>query len=165
MNISENTVVTMHFTVSAEDGTQIDSSKEKEPMVFLQGSHYLIQGLEDHLENKAPGDKFILEVEPELAYGERQDTLVQEVPKSMFEGMDIEAGMTFRATTDEGEQSVMILDVAEDKVVVDGNHPLSGLTLTFDVEVLDVRQASEEEIAHGHPHSAHDSAHESGHQH
>jgi FKBP-type peptidyl-prolyl cis-trans isomerase SlyD len=145
MNISQNTVVTMHFTVSAADGNQIDSSKESEPMEFLQGSHYLIQGLEDH--------KFILDVEPELAYGERQETLVQEVPKSMFDGMKIEAGMTFRATTDEGEQSVMILDVDEDTVVVDGNHPLSGLTLTFDVEVLDVRLASEEEIAHGHPHT------------
>lgn len=153
MNISEQTVVTMHFTVSAPDGTQIDSSKESEPMVFLQGSHYLIQGLEEHLEGKQAGDKFKLDVEPELAYGERHDTLVQEVPKSMFEGMEISSGMTFRATTDEGEQSVMILDVDDETVVVDGNHPLSGITLTFDVEVLDVRKATDEEIAHGHPHS------------
>ena len=71
----------------------------------------------------------------------------------MFEGMEIEPGMTFRATTDEGEQSVMILDVDDETVVVDGNHPLSGLTLTFDVEVLEVRAATEEEIAHGHPHT------------
>ncbi|MEH6710764.1 MAG: peptidylprolyl isomerase [Paraglaciecola polaris] len=153
MNITTNTVVTMHFTVNAQDGTQIDSSKEAEPMVFLQGSHYLIQGLEDHLEGKQVGEKFVVDIAPEQAYGERHDTLVQEVPRSMFEGMEIEAGMTFRATTDEGEQSVMILDVDDEIVVVDGNHPLSGLTLTFAVEILEVRSATEEEIAHGHPHS------------
>ena len=122
-------------------------------MVFLQGSHYLIQGLEDHLEGKQVGEKFVVDIAPEQAYGERHDTLVQEVPRSMFEGMEIEAGMTFRATTDEGEQSVMILDVDDEIVVVDGNHPLSGLTLTFAVEILEVRSATEEEIAHGHPHS------------
>lgn len=153
MNITTNTVVTMHFTVNTPDGTQIDSSKEAEPMVFLQGSHYLIQGLEDHLEGKQVGEKFVVDIAPEQAYGERHDTLVQEVPRSMFEGMEIEAGMTFRATTDEGEQSVMILDVDDEIVVVDGNHPLSGLTLTFAVEILEVRSATEEEIAHGHPHS------------
>tara|TARA_R110002012_G_scaffold166519_2_gene329910 strand:- start:35 stop:520 length:486 start_codon:yes stop_codon:yes gene_type:complete len=159
MNITTNTVVTMHFTVSAPDGTQIDSSKESEPMVFLQGSHYLIQGLEDHLEGKEVGEKFVIDIEPEQAYGERHDTLVQEVPRSMFEGMEIEPGMTFRATTDEGEQSVMILDVDDETVVVDGNHPLSGLTLTFDVEVLEVRAATEEEIAHGHPHTGEGNGH------
>ncbi|WJG10482.1 peptidylprolyl isomerase [Aliiglaciecola sp. LCG003] len=154
MLISENTVVTMHFTVSTTDGTQIDTSKESEPMVFLQGSQYLIKGLEDALEGRQQGDKFELEIAPELAYGERQDTLVQMVPKSMFDGMDLEVGMTFRATTDEGEQSVMIIDETDDEVVVDGNHPLSGVHLKFDVEILDVRAATEEEIAHGHPHGA-----------
>ncbi|MFT5312395.1 MAG: FKBP-type peptidyl-prolyl cis-trans isomerase SlyD [Paraglaciecola sp.] len=152
MNISENTVVTMHFTVCSADGTQIDSSQEGEPMVILQGSHYLIQGLEDHLNGKQAGDKFVIDVEPELAYGERQEELVQVVPKSMFEGMEVEAGSTFRATTDDGEQSVMVIDVTDEEVVIDGNHPLSGLTLNFDVEVLAVRDATEDEIAHGHPH-------------
>jgi FKBP-type peptidyl-prolyl cis-trans isomerase SlyD len=152
MNISEKTVVTLHFTVSSADGTQIDSSREGEPMVVLQGSHYLIQGLEDHLEGKQAGDKFVIDVEPNLAYGERHDELVQAVPTSMFEDMEVEPGMTFRATTDDGEQSVMVVDVTDDEVIVDGNHPLSGLTLNFDVEVLDVREATEDEIAHGHPH-------------
>lgn len=152
MKISENTVVTMHFTVCATDGTQIDSSRDSEPMVQLQGSQYLIKGLEDELEGKEAGDKFNIDIEPSLAYGERHDELVQMVPKSMFEGMEVEVGMTFRATTDEGEQSVMIIDETDDEVVVDGNHPLSGVTLNFDVEILDVRQATEDEIAHGHPH-------------
>jgi FKBP-type peptidyl-prolyl cis-trans isomerase SlyD len=152
MNISENTVVTIHFTVCSADGTQIDSSRDGEPMVVLQGSHYLIQGLEDHLLGKKAGDKFVIDVEPTLAYGERHEELVQAVEKSMFEGMEVEPGMTFRATTDDGEQSVMIIDVTDDEVVIDGNHPLSGLTLNFDVEVLAVREATAEEISHGHPH-------------
>lgn len=153
MNIKNDTVVTMHFTVSTLDGVQIDSSLDGEPMVFLQGSQYLIKGLEDALDGRSKGDKFELSVAPELAYGERHDELVQMVPKSMFEGMEVEVGMTFRATTDDGEQSVMIIDETEDEVVVDGNHPLSGVHLNFTVEVLDVREATEDEIAHGHPHT------------
>ena len=149
MIISNNTVVTLHFTVSTTDGTQIDTSRDGEPMVVLQGSHYLIKGLEDALEGKKAGDTFAMDIEPALAYGERANELVQMVPKSMFEGMEVEVGMTFRATTDEGEQSVMVIDETDDEIVVDGNHPLAGVTLNFDVEVLDVRHATENEIAKG----------------
>lgn len=153
MNITNKTVATIHFTVCSADGTQIDSSKGAEPMVFLQGSHFLIEGLEQELEGKTVGDKFIVDIPPELGYGVRHDELVQTVPKAMFEDMDVTPGMTFRATTDDGEQSVMIVDVTDEEVIVDGNHPLSGLTLNFDVEVLEVREATEEELAHGHPHT------------
>ncbi|MCF2946539.1 peptidylprolyl isomerase [Paraglaciecola aquimarina] len=153
MNISNKTVATIHFTVCSADGTQIDSSREAEPMVFLQGSHFLIQGLEDELEGKTVGDKFVIDIPPELGYGKRHDELVQAVPKTMFEDMEVTPGMTFRATTDDGEQSVMILEVSDDEVIVDGNHPLSGLTLNFDVEVLEVREATESELEHGHPHT------------
>lgn len=151
MQIQDNHIVTIHFSVSTADGTQIDSTVDQEPLTFMQGQHYLIKGLEDTLHGKSAGDSFVLEVEPELAYGERHDELVQMVPKSMFEGMELEVGMTFRATTDEGEQSVMVIDITEDEVVVDGNHPLSGVCLVFDVEVLSVREASAEELAHGQP--------------
>lgn len=153
MLINNNTVVTLHFTVSTADGTQIDSSRDGKPMVVLQGSHFLIEGLENELEGKTAGDTFKINVPPELAYGERHDELMQAVPKSMFEDMEVTQGMTFRATTDDGEQSVMIVDVTDDEVIVDGNHPLSGLTLHFDVDVLEVREATEEELAHGHPHT------------
>jgi FKBP-type peptidyl-prolyl cis-trans isomerase SlyD len=153
MQISNKTVATIHFTVCSADGTQIDSSRDGDPMVFLQGSHFLIQGLENELEGKVPGDKFVTDIPPELGYGERHDELVQAVSKSMFEGMDVSPGMTFRATTDEGEQSVIVLDVTDDDVVIDGNHPLAGLTLNFDVEILDVREATESELEHGHPHT------------
>lgn len=153
MQISNKTVATIHFTVCSADGTQIDSSKDGDPMEFLQGSHFLIQGLEDELEGKVAGDKFVVDIPPELGYGKRHDELVQAVSKSMFEDMEVTPGMTFRATTDEGEQSVMIVEVSDDDVIVDGNHPLSGLTLNFDVEVLDVRAATESELEHGHPHT------------
>jgi FKBP-type peptidyl-prolyl cis-trans isomerase SlyD len=70
----------------------------------------------------------------------------------MFEGMDVEVGMSFRATTDQGEQSVMIIDKDDEIVTIDGNHPLCGMTLLFDVNIVDVRQATADEIAHGHVH-------------
>ena len=156
MIIAPNSVVTMHFSVFSEDKTQIDSSRNGSPMVYLQGSRHLIDGLEKAMLGKEAGDKFELSVEPSEAYGERQESLVQAVPKDMFEGMDVEPGMQFRATTDDGEQSVIIVDVTEDEVFVDGNHPLAGLTLLFEVEILEVREATEEEIAHGHAHGLDD---------
>ena len=87
------------------------------------------------------------------AYGERADELVQTVPRSMFDGMDVEVGMSFRATTPQGEQSVIIIETTDEEVVVDGNHPLAGIPLTFDVTVVDVREATKEELEHGHVHS------------
>ena len=146
MQITKNTVVTLHYPVSSEDGVEIDSSHSGKPMTVLHGSHYLIVGLENALDGKSAGDKFDVDVAPELAYGLRQDGLVQSVPKSMFDGMDVSVGMQFRATTDEGEQSVIVIDVSDDQVLVDGNHPLAGHTLKFDVEV---REATEDELKQG----------------
>ena len=143
----------MHYTVSTADAVQIDSSREREPMVFLHGHGFLVQGLEDALVGKAVGEQFEVSVPAEKAYGERYDNLVQAVPKSMFEGMEIEVGMAFRATTDDGEQSVMVIDMTDDEVIVDGNHPLAGVDLTFDVEILSLRDATPDEIAHGHVHA------------
>jgi len=150
--IKENHVVTMHYTVSTADSVEIDSSRNGKPLVFLHGHGYLVAGLEEALVGKSSGDSFTAEIPAEKAYGERHDNLVQAVPKSMFEGMDVDVGMSFRATTDEGEQSVVIIDMTDDDVVVDGNHPLAGIDLTFDVEIIDVRDATEDEIAHGHVH-------------
>lgn len=152
MSITHDSVVTLHYTVSAEDGTELDSSRDNTPMTVLLGKKYLIEGLENALLGKSTGDKFNIDVPPEQAYGERNDSLVQAVPKAMFEGMEVEAGMSFRASTDEGEQSVIILDVTDEEVIVDGNHPLAGIPLHFDVEIMAVRVATADEIAHGHAH-------------
>ncbi len=152
MQIQNDNVVTLHYTVSTIEGDMIDSSHEAPPMSFLQGSHFMIEGIEDALVGKTKGDKFSVTVDPDKAYGERHDDLIQEVPADMFEGMDVDVGMSFRATTDDGEQSVIIIDKTDTTVTVDGNHPLAGMSLTFDVEVVDVREATVDEIKHGHVH-------------
>lgn len=152
MQIAQNSVVTLHYTVSTEDGTELDSSVGKDPLTVLQGNRFLILGLENALEGKTAGDKFSVDVAPEEAYGERLDQLVQTVPKSMFDGLDVEVGMSFRATTEQGEQSVIVIEATDDEVVVDGNHPLAGMPLSFEVEIVAVREATADELAHGHVH-------------
>lgn len=154
MQIADNHVVTIHYSVKTTDGDVIDSSEESEPLAFIQGSKFMIAGLEEALYKREKGDKFEITIAPEKAYGERQDQLVQQVPLNMFEDMDVEVGMSFRATTDHGEQSVIIIDKDDTSVTVDGNHPLSGMTLVFDVNIEDVREATAVEIEHGHVHGA-----------
>ena len=150
--VAANKVLKMNYSVLDNNKNTIDNSLDGEPLVFIVGTGYLIPGLENALLGKEAGDTFSVTVEPEQGYGERHDDLMQAVPKSMFEGMEIEVGMQFRATTDAGDQSVMIIEIQDEDVIVDGNHPLSGITLHFDVEVLEVRDATEEELAHGHVH-------------
>ncbi|WP_375185212.1 peptidylprolyl isomerase [Pseudoalteromonas sp.] len=152
MIVAANKVVKMHYSVLDNNKNTIDNSFDGEPLVFIVGTGFLIPGLENALLGKEAGDTFSVTVEPEQGYGERHDDLMQAVPKSMFEGMEIEVGMQFRATTDAGDQSVMIIEIQDEDIIVDGNHPLSGITLHFDVEVLEVRDATEEELAHGHVH-------------
>ncbi len=153
MTIQQNKVVAMHYSVSDAKGNELDSSFGNEPLVFIFGSGSLIRGLEQALEGKQAGDRFTVEVAAADAYGDRHEELTQAVPRAMFEGMDVQVGMRFRAAGDDGqEQSVIVLDVTEDEVVVDGNHPLSGIDLTFDVEILLVRDANADELAHGHAH-------------
>jgi FKBP-type peptidyl-prolyl cis-trans isomerase SlyD len=152
MQIADNNVVTLHYTVKTAEGQDIDSSVDAEPLSFIQGTNYMIAGLEEALYGKQKGETFEVTVAPAKAYGERHEQLVQKVPMSMFEGMDVEVGMSFRATTDSGEQSVTIVDKDDEHVTVDGNHPLSGHTLVFDVSIEDVRDATSEELEHGHVH-------------
>ncbi|MBB1333065.1 peptidylprolyl isomerase [Pseudoalteromonas sp. SR44-5] len=152
MIVATNKVVKMHYSVMDNDKNSIDNSFDGEPLIFIVGTGYLIQGLEDALQGKKAGDTLSVTVPPEQGYGERHDDLMQAVPKSMFEGMEIEVGMQFRASTDDGDQSVMIIDIQEDDVIVDGNNPLAGITLNFDVEILEVRDATADELEHGHVH-------------
>ncbi|MFC3031896.1 peptidylprolyl isomerase [Pseudoalteromonas fenneropenaei] len=169
MKIAQNSVVKLHYAVLDNDQNTIDNTFDDEPMEVIIGSGYLIPGLEEALIGKQAGDTLSVNVPPEKGYGERFDDLTQAVPKSMFEGMDIEVGMQFRATTDEGDQLVVIIGIEEEDVIVDANHPLSGIALNFDVEVLDVREATAEELAHGHVHGqggcGHDHDHDHDHQH
>lgn len=149
MKIENDKVVAIHYLVKTSDGTEIDSSLDKEPLHFIHGQGYLIPGLEAALVGKEAGEKFDVDVPAVDAYGERIDELVQVLPKDMFEGMDVEVGLQFRATTDHGEQSVIIVDVTDAEVTVDGNHPLAGHDLSFEVEILTVREPTAEEAQKG----------------
>ena len=165
MNIEKNVVVSLAYQLKLEDGVVVDQSTADAPLEYLHGNQNLIEGLERELEGKVVGDKFTAVIKPEDAYGEHNEALVQRVPANVFQGVDtIEVGMRFLADTDQGQIPVEITEVDGDEVVVDGNHMLAGQTLTFDVEVVALRAASEEEIAHGHIHHAHshDHDHEDG---
>ncbi len=154
MKISNDKVVTMHYAVSDSEDNLIDSSYDSQPLSVIQGSGYLIPGLEDALTAHQANDKFEVSVSADQAYGERFDEYVQTVPKAMFESIeDLAVGTQLRATTDDGEQTVIVIDVQEDEITVDGNHPLAGIDLKFEVEILEVREATEDELAHGHVHT------------
>lgn len=154
MEISKNSVVKMHYSVMDSEETLIDSSYDHNPLEVIQGTGFLIPGLDDELVGKNAGDKFTVSVPADKAYGERFEEYVQSVPKDVLAGIDdLQVGMQLRATTDDGEQTVIVIDIQDDAIVVDGNHPLAGVDLTFDVEILEVRAATEEELAHGHVHS------------
>lgn len=161
MQIAKDRVVSMDYTLTGPGGNVLDSSQGREPLVYLQGAGNIIPGLERELEGKSPGDQIKVTVAAKDAYGERDDRMMQSVPREMFKGVaDIQPGMQFQANGPNGEQRmVRVAKVEPDKVVVDVNHPLAGMALTFDVKVVDVRDATAEEKSHGHPHGA------GGHQH
>ena len=153
MQVSENKVVSIHYTLTNDKGKLLDSSSGKTPLAYLHGSKNIISGLEDALKGKQVGDKFNISIPPEKAYGVHDKALIQTIPKSVFQGIDnIEPGMQFQAKSDHGIQVVTVTKVDGDKITVDGNHALAGETLTFDVEVTDIRDATDEELQHGHVH-------------
>lgn len=155
MSIVDNSVVSFHYTLTNSKGEVLDKS-DQEPLAYLHGGGNIIPGLEKALLGKKAGDKLVVTVEPAEAYGVRDDKLIQNVPRRAFQGIkDIKAGMSFTAQGDAGQpMRVVVTRVSGDMVTVDGNHPLAGETLTFDVEITEVREASEEELAHGHVHGA-----------
>lgn len=154
MQIAENTVAAIDYTLTDDAGEVLDSSEGREPLAYLHGAGNLIPGLEQALEGSTEGDSMKVTVEPENGYGERSEDLIQNVPMEAFSGVDqVEAGMRFQATDDQGNVRVVtVTDVADEEVTVDANHPLAGQKLHFDVNVVEVRPASEEEVEHGHVH-------------
>lgn len=155
MNITNNCVASFHYTLTDGTGKVLDSSEGQEPLSYLHGAGNIIPGLEKALLGKSVGDKLNVAVAAAEAYGERDDSMVQELPSSMFSGVDkIDVGMEFHAETEHGLQVVTVTAVENDVVTIDGNHPLAGVDLNFDVEVTDIRAATEEELTHGHAHGA-----------
>jgi FKBP-type peptidyl-prolyl cis-trans isomerase SlyD len=152
MEIGKEKVVAIHYTLRDNAGTVLDSSEGKEPLHYIQGIGSLIPGMEMGLEGRKKGDKLDLKISPENAYGLRDDNAVQQVPQDAFGGQDVRIGMQFQAGGEQGKFIVTVTDIQEGMVTVDANHPLAGVELNFQVEVMDVREASEEELAHGHVH-------------
>ncbi|PVZ66300.1 FKBP-type peptidyl-prolyl cis-trans isomerase [Pelagibaculum spongiae] len=151
--IGNNSVVSIDYKLTLESGEVVDQSPEGEPLVYLHGASNIIPGLEEALVGKTDGAELTVNVAPEKAYGERHEEGVQVVPREAFQGVDqIEPGMQFQAEGPQGPQMIMVVAIEGDEVTVDANHPLSGKTLTFEVKVLSVREATAEEIEHGHAH-------------
>lgn len=153
MKIVEDKVVSIHYTLTDSGGTVLDSSSGSEPLLYLHGAGNIIPGLESALEGKVAGEKLSVTVEPAQGYGERDERLVQAVPRSAFKGIEqLAPGMQFQAQGPQGTRLVVVTQVAKDVVTVDANHPLAGQTLHFEVEIAEVRDATREELEHGHVH-------------
>lgn len=160
MRIAKEIVASIEYELTDDQGQVLDSSKDGPPLSYLHGAGNLIPGLETELEGKGSGDAFKVRIAPENAYGERHEEMVQAVPRTQFpEGAEIEVGAQFQASTPSGDHVVTVVGVEGDEVTLDGNHPLAGKHLNFDVKVVEVREASAEELEHGHVHGP------GGHQH
>ena len=152
MTVENGKVVSFHYTLTNAQGDVLDQSQEH-PMPYLHGAGNIIPGLEKELAGKKVGDKLTVNVPAAEAYGEYHEQLVNDVPREAFQGVDqIEPGMQFQANTPEGVQVITVKAVNGETVTVDANHPLAGQDLNFDVEIVEVREATEEESAHGHVH-------------
>lgn len=154
LTIKENLVVSMHYKLTDNDGNVLDSSEGSEPLTYLHGQGNIIPGLENSLTGKAEGDSLQVTVEPAEGYGELVPEMVEVIDKEAFKGVEsIEVGMTFEAQAPDGSmQSIEIMKVEGDKITIDANHPLAGVTLNFDVQIVSVREATEQEVDHKHAH-------------
>ncbi len=160
MKISQHTVVSLDYTLKNSEGELLDTSDGREPLVYLQGVGALIPGLEKELEGKEKGENVKAVIAPEDAYGSRRDDLLKVVPKSGFRGEEqMQEGMQVQLDTEHGPALAIISKIDGEDVTLDLNHPLADMTLHFDVTIVDVREASAEEIEHGHVHGP------GGHQH
>ena len=149
MNITTNSVVSFHYTLRDEEGDTLDSSAGQNAFTYIQGSHMIVPGLEQQMDGRKAGDKFTAVVPPDLGYGTFNKDLLQRVPLDRFGDNKVEQGMQFQAG---GEGVFTVREVVDGHVLLDGNHPLAGVTLNFEVEITDVREATADELSHGHVH-------------
>jgi len=153
MPIAENKVVTLHYTLTDDEGKVLDKSNDGS-FLYLHGASNIIPGLENALAGKTSGDELKVTVVPEDGYGVRDEARKESVPREMFPtDSEIEVGAQFHAEGPEGQTiTVTVIEVTDETVTIDGNHPLAGVQLNFDVKVIEVRDASAEELEHGHAH-------------
>jgi FKBP-type peptidyl-prolyl cis-trans isomerase SlyD len=153
MTIQDKKVVSFHYTLSDSSGERLESSRERDPMHYLHGAGNIIPGLEKAMQGKSAGDNFTVTVAPAEAYGERSDANLQRVSAKHFRNPKLlQPGQIVALQTEQGPVQVTVVKVGRFNVDVDANHPLAGQALTFDVEVTAVRDATEEELSHGHVH-------------
>ncbi len=153
MQITDKLAVSIHYILTNGAGEELDNSRKEEPMVYLHGFGQIIPGLENALAGKEVSDKFKVTIAPEDAYGERSNDMLQTVSMDMFaDAGKVEVGMQFHADATKGVSVVTVTKVENDEVTIDGNHPLAGETLTFDVEVMDIRPATKDELSQQHIH-------------
>lgn len=155
MKVEEHAVVLIHYVLTNNDKEVLDSSEGQDPLAYLHGTGHLIPGLETQLLGKVAGDKLNVTVQPGDGYGEFNKELVQTVPSDVFEGVEsIEPGMQFQTSNEDGSsgETITVVSVENDEVTIDGNHPLAGETLHFAVDIIEVREATAEELEHGHVH-------------
>ena len=153
MKIEEGKVIFLNFVLTDQDGEVIEDTKEVGDFAYIHGMGDFIPKVEELLEGKTKGYETKFTLSPEEGYGEYSEELLYEMPKSNFEGFeDIYEGLDFQAETDEGVIPLTIIEINDDVIIADGNHPFAGKTITFDLKVADVREATEEELEHGHVH-------------
>ncbi len=154
MKVELNKVVHMHYTLKNGNGEVMDSSEGQDPLAYIHGIGNIIPGLEKEIEGKTIGDKLSARVSPAEGYGEVSDELVQVVPKAGFQGGDgeLQVGMQVQVETNEGPQIANVTAIEGDDVTLDLNHPLAGMELNFDIEVMEIREATAEELEHKHVH-------------
>ena len=153
MLISKNKVVSFHYTLSNEQGQQMESSRERQPMSYLHGASNIIPGLEKAMTGRAAGEQFQVTIAPADAYGEHRPERLQRIPAKHFrDARHLKPGQMVSIETRRGPVQATVVKVGRFNIDVDTNHPLAGQTLTFDVEVMDVRDATREEVSHGHVH-------------
>lgn len=150
--ITDGSVVTIHYKLTIGDGEVVDSSEGADPLAYLHGAGNIVPGLESALAGQAAGASLEVTVEPKDGYGERIDEAQQTVPRDKFPpGSELQAGLQFQATNEDGMPILgTIVGVTDDEVTVDFNHPLAGVTLNFAIEIVEVREATDEEKEHGH---------------
>lgn len=153
MKIGKDKVVTIDYTLKDDAGNIVDTSQGSEPLAYIHGMGNIVPGLEAALDGGSEGDKVSVSVPPEKGYGVRDDSLIQVLTKDQFAGVDeLEVGMQFHAHSEGGVHTIVIAQIDGNKVTVDGNHPLAGMVLHFDIDVRGIRDATKEELDHGHVH-------------
>lgn len=160
MLVAKNKVVSFYYTVKDDNGNILDRTEPNEPFSYLHGIGQIIPGLEKEMEGKDVNSKFFVHVDAKDAYGERDDSLILKIDRSYFGKQPLQKGLQLQLQSEDGYRIVTIMDFNEEEVTLDANHPLAGVNLNFDIEIKDVRDATEEELAHGHVHTGFEDEHD-----